>query len=120
MSEVEQRISALERQLKQGEDQMELRAAAQRLYKNRDFRKLIVECFMRDEAARYVQASCDPALDERSRADALAIAQASGHLKRFLSVVITMGNHAEDQVQALNFELDEARGVEEGSEEEAE
>lgn len=109
MSEVEHVISQLELQLSNAKQQVELRDAAQRLYKNRDFRKVVIECFMRDEAARYVQASGDPALDTQARADSLAIAQASGHLKRFLSVLVQMGNHAADQIPAINAELDTVR-----------
>lgn len=58
--------------------------------------------FCLKECARYVQASGDPALNAESRQDALNIAQAAGHLKRYLSVVIQMGNHAERQMPDLD------------------
>ena len=109
MSEVQVTIEQLELQLASSKEAVELRDAAQRLWKNKDFKKVVLDTFMLTEAARYVQASADPALDVGSRADALAIAQASGHLKRFLSVVIQMGNHAENQIVPIEVALDEER-----------
>lgn len=84
---------------------------ALRLATNPDFRKLILEGFCQVEAASYVQSSGDPALDDRSRADALAIAQASGHFKRWMQVQIAMGYQAsitikdcEDAIDAMRLE----------------
>lgn len=109
MSEVEVTIEQLELQLKSSKEQVELRNAAKRLWENRDFKKVILESFMTTECARYAQTSADPALDATSRADALALAQASGHLKRFLSVIVQMGNNAEGQIPAIEQALDEDR-----------
>lgn len=109
MSEVQVTIEQLELQLESSKEQVALRDAAQRLWANRDFKKVILEAFMVKECARYAQTSADPALDLQSRADALALAQASGHLKRFLSVVIQMGNSAESQIGPIEDALDEDR-----------
>lgn len=108
-------VSALEQQLKGAKALVARRDSALKLSENRDFRKVIMDEFCGSEAARYVQASADPALDAAARADALAIAQASGHLKRYLSVVIQMGNQAARDVGEIEKALDEVRG-EEGEE----
>jgi hypothetical protein len=107
MSEVT--VQQLEAQRENMKQQIEMRAAVQRLIKNPDFRKVIEQEFMLKECARYAQSSADPALPEKSQKDALALAQAPGHLKRFLSVSIQMGNVAEDQLQSIDDALDEAR-----------
>lgn len=88
-------VSALEKQLADGKIAQERRALALKLYNNTDFKKLILEDFCVTECARYAQLSADPALAPNERADALALAQAAGHFKRFLSVVVSIGNQAE-------------------------
>ena len=107
-----QMINSLENQLTSTKDMVARRDAALRLYDNRDFKLLMVDGFMRDEAARYVQASGDPAISLQDRADSLAMAQASGHLKRFLSVTVVMGNQAARDVASLQEALDEERANE--------
>jgi hypothetical protein len=106
-------VQKLEIQREEWKELVDRRQAAQRLAKNIDFRSLILDGFCRDEAARYVQMSCDPALAANERADALGLAQASGHLKRYLSVVTQMGSYAENQMGTLEAELVEARAEEE-------
>lgn len=105
MSEVEQAVE----QLRQYQlDQKTLVDAADmsiRLYSNPDFKKLIVDGFMTHECARYVQESCDPMLSAAQRADALAMAQAAGNLKRFLSLCIRIGKTAADNIQQTDDQI---------------
>lgn len=105
MTEIEQ----MEAQKDQARELVELRDLAVKLSNNREFRKLIRDHWMVTEAARYVQISADPSLKADERADALAMAQATGHLKRWLSVTIRMGNIAEDEINGLDEALAEAR-----------
>ena len=106
-------VYALERQLADAKEAKERRAVAIKLYSNPEFKKLIVDEFCGTECARYAQQSADPSLNDRQRADALAIAQAAGHLRRFLSVTIAMGNQAEQQEESIEQALLEARQEEE-------
>jgi hypothetical protein len=108
MSEVAQ----LEQYRENAKELLDRRHMAQRLALNPDFKKLILDEFCLREAARYVQSSADPALPANERADALAMAQASGHLKRFLSVTIQMGAHAEREMPEIDAALAEARAEE--------
>ena len=71
------------------------------------FVKLLLSSLWRK--SRYVHASSDPALSERNQKDALSIAQAAGHLKRYLSVLIQMGNAAENEMESIDNALDDAR-----------
>lgn len=94
MSEVNQ----LQKQLEDSKKLIERRRQAIRLSENKDFKKLILDGFCVTDAASYVSASADPQLTAEQRADALNIAQAAGHLKRFLSVITQMGAVAERDV----------------------
>lgn len=105
-------VQALEGQMKDKKLLIDRRNMAMRLASNRDFKKLIMDEFCLHEAARYVQLSADPAIPEANRADALNIAQASGHLKRFLSVTVQMGAHAEHTMRDLEEEIELARAEE--------
>lgn len=111
MNQVEQ----LEQQLKEAKTLVRTRQMAIRLAQNPDFKELILDGFCMVEAARFVQQSGDPALGAEERADALAMAQASGHLKRFLSAAYQMGAHSERTMGELEAAIDEAR-LEEGPE----
>lgn len=102
-------LLALEQQLEGHKKLVEFRDMAIKLSSNVEFRKLILEEFMVQECARYTHTSADPALDARSQADALAIAQSAGHLKRYLSVVVQMGNVAANSMSELQETIELAR-----------
>jgi cation transport regulator ChaC len=102
-------VFALEKQLEEAKQLMNRREMALKLHSNREFKKLILEEFCVNECARYAQTSADPNLGDRERADAIALAQAAGHLRRYLSVVVTLGNQAESSIQGLEYEIEAAR-----------
>jgi hypothetical protein len=108
MSEVNV-LEQLERHVEKLKYAVEMRDMAVRLADNRDFRKLILDGFCVSEAARYVQESGDPALTPNQRADALNLAQASGHLKRFIAITIQLGNQAAEDVRSTEEQIDEVR-----------
>lgn len=109
-------VTALEQQLDGAKKLLDFRRMALKLSQNREFKKLILEEFCVNEAARYVQNSANPALGAEERADSLGIAQASGHLKRWLSVTVQMGARAEHEILELEEALAEARAEEDGEE----
>lgn len=98
MTEVEQ----LEKQREDFQQLIERANMVERLALNPDFKKLILEGFCRDDAATYVQISQDPNIGDREQADALRLAQASGHLKRFLQVTRQMGTRAAHTMEELD------------------
>jgi hypothetical protein len=102
-------VTALEEQVRNAKDLVERRDMAIKLASNREFRKLVLDDFCTTEAARLVQMSCDPAMDPQQRADALAMAQATGHFKRYMSMMVQMGAVAEREIQDLEEELVSAR-----------
>lgn len=102
-------VSRLEDQLKDTKALVERRDAILRLSKNADFRTVILDAFFVEECARYARESGDPALTPAQRADALNIAQAAGHVKRFLNVQIQMGDAAEGSITELEENIEAAR-----------
>lgn len=102
-------VSALNTQRQQAKEAVDRRDMAKRLANNRDFKKLILEDFCVTECAAYAQRSADPALSVEARQDALNIAQASGHLRRWLQVIGTIGNQAESNLEDLDNAIVEAQ-----------
>lgn len=105
MSEVELKIEELRQYQRDQQTLVDARDQAIRLSTNPDFKKLILDGFCTSEAARYAQESGDPQLTAVQRQDALNMAQASGHLKRFLSLIVVMGNTAARNVQQADDEI---------------
>jgi hypothetical protein len=91
-------LQQLEKGLEDSKAQVALRDQLARLMDNREFRKVIREAFCEQECARYARESADPALTDRQRADALAMAQAAGHLKRWMAMQMVMGDNADGQI----------------------
>jgi hypothetical protein len=102
-------ISGLEKQRQDAVSQIKMRDKALKLAKNPEFRELILEEYMVQEAARLVSLSADPMFDEKHRADALNMAQAAGHLKRYLDIMVKMGDNAEGTMEDLDTQIEEVR-----------
>lgn len=102
-------VAQLEQQLNDAKAVISIRQMAIRLYQSPDFKTLIIDGFCTKDAARLVHESSDPVLTAEQRADALGMAQASGHLKRFLSMCVQMGAASERTLDELVDALEEAR-----------
>ena len=102
-------VLALGKQLKTAKELATRRELALKLQDNREFKQLILKDFCVEECARYAQASADPALTAEQRADALALAQAAGHLRRFLSVTVQMGYTAKNEIPQIEVAIEELR-----------
>ena len=102
-------IQALEQQLEGQRALVARRDLALKLAKVPEFKQLILDEFCTTECARYAQESADPLLTPDQRADALAIAQAAGHLRRYLSIQIRLGDTAEQQIAAIESEIEQIR-----------
>lgn len=102
-------VQGLEQQLDDSKELMQRRDKAVKLFQNKDFKDIIMTEFCGVECARYAQSSADPALSPEQRQDALNMAQAAGHLKRYLSLQIVMGNNAEDTLEELSDQLELTR-----------
>jgi precorrin-6B methylase 1 len=105
-------VAGLEQQLDDAKSLIERRNLALKLSSNREFRKLVLEGFCEKDCARFAAEAGDPALDVQQRADAMEMAKAGGHLKRYLSAAFMMGAAAERDVAELEEALAEARAEE--------
>lgn len=99
-------LDSVNNQIAQVEALIETRARIQRLTSNSDFKSLINQRYIVEEAASFAAAAGDSALTPEQRSDALQMALAPGHLKRWLSVQIQMANKAEDDLPQLKHARD--------------
>jgi hypothetical protein len=114
MSDVRQ----LEQQISNVKELMALRDKMLQLGKIPLFKELILDKFCIEEAARLVGQSADPALSPQQRSDALSMAQAGGHVRRWLSLGCRMGDQAESDLVDIEQMLAEARAEEDNSQDE--
>lgn len=105
-------VKDLENQKEQYKKLISYRDMASRLLNNPDFKDLILKYWCTEECARYVQVSSDINIPEENRNQALAMAQATGHFKRFLEVVKSMGDYAESQMESLDQAIVESASEE--------
>ena len=105
-------MSEIQELVAQKEDlkaQVELRDQILKLSANHEFRKVIHEEFFQKEAGRLVRIGGDPSLDKQQRQDAIDMALATGHLQRFLSANVQIGNRAEQTIFEIDAALEELR-----------
>lgn len=82
-------------------------ADLEKLVANPLFRKVILQRFCVEECARYAQLSADPSLpSDAARADALGIAQAAGHLRRWIQVMQRQAELARGTIHDLEQNLE--------------
>lgn len=103
---IEQDLAALDRDAKVAKAHIDAGSALERLRTNRDFKTLVVEGYLKDEAVRLVHAKSNPAL--QSAADQAAIVRdidAIGSLAQFFN---TIGQRAQIAGKQMR-DIDEAR-----------
>lgn len=108
-SELENDLEGLEHQKQVAVVKIEFAQRVEKLLANPDFRAVILDEYCVQEAARFVHNSCDPALSAERKADALSMAQAAGHLKRWLQATQMQAEQLVERLPDLNEEIDQAR-----------
>jgi hypothetical protein len=99
-------LQELEQSLESAKKSVALRDALVKLQGNKDFKKLVLETYLVNAAADFARQAGDPAMGPNQRADALAMAQAPGHFKRFLNVVFAQGQQAADDIPQLEAAIE--------------
>lgn len=102
----EQQLEAHEHQLVELKEAVKQAEELRKLTDSPLFRKVILQRFCVEECARYAQLSADPSLSPEQRADALGIAQAAGHLRRWISVMERMAKTAVDTIPQVEESLE--------------
>lgn len=114
MTENEQEIESIEAQIVDLKIRVEHKDLALELENNRAFRKLILDGFCETECARFARNSGDPALSKEEREMSLAMAQAAGHLRRWLSMTVKLGFQSENTIRDGEEQLQELRAEGQG------
>ena len=109
-------IAGLEHRLESAKGAVAHAEEVRKLLENPLFRKVILRQFCVEDCARYVQESGDPLLEANNRADALNMAQAAGHLRRWLDINIRLSGTEKERLLELQSELDVVRSEPEDEE----
>lgn len=82
---------------------------AEKLSRNPDFKKLVMDGYFVDEAARLVHLSHDPSLPENIRNTVLRDMAGPAAFKRYMSALVLMGQNAEREILEHEETLEELR-----------
>ena len=93
---LEAQLNQLEQDISANKRLIDLAKSLERLESNRDFKKIINEGFMKDEAVRLVHLKADPAMQaEHKQVAIIKEIDAIGSLASFLAVIRVQGRNAE-------------------------
>lgn len=109
-------IREIELNIKEAQKMVDLNKALERLRSNRDFKKVIQECYLKDEAVRLVHLKADSNMqDEKSQAAIGRDIDAIGSLAQFLNFIPLQADMAQRAIDDGEAALDEMReeGVDE-------
>lgn len=107
MSEIEQ----VELSIQQAKDLVNARDMADKLSRNREFKKLILEGYFEKEAARLVSLSGDSNMLQQ-RDEIFDAIKAISHFRQFMQNTMRMGDVAAQELAEQNETLDELRAAE--------
>lgn len=82
------------------------------LCENPIFKKLVMDGYFVQEAARLAHLSSDPSIDEKIRGYVLRDLAGPGAFKRYIQTLINMGNAARNELAMSEEALDELRAEE--------
>lgn len=102
-------IEQVEKHIEDLKKHAERKNLALRLEHIPEFKQLILDGFCEADCARFVRTSTDPSMQPEARMDSLAMAQAAGYLRRWLSTCVQMGIRAEHEIDQHRVELEELR-----------
>lgn len=113
MSRIQADIENLRSNIKEWEELITFEEAIRRLTDNPDFKKVIRQDYFVDETARLAMLAGDPNMNAAQKEDALAMALASGHLKRYLSAKLNMAANARSSIVEANNLISELQNMSE-------
>lgn len=102
-------IQEIELTIEHAKEIVERGESARRLASNSDFKKLVLDGYFVNEAARLALLHSDPSINEEIREKVLRDLNGPGAFKRYLSTIIQMGDQAIRELPELQEALDEAR-----------
>jgi hypothetical protein len=102
-------IEQLEVSAEHARQMVERREMVMKLSKNREFRKIILEGYFVDEAARLVSIAGEQS-HKPHRDEIFDSIKAISHCRQFLSTIVQMGNIAQGELESNEEYLAELRG----------
>lgn len=106
----DQQIQEIELNIEQAKSYVDLAKSVERLMKNRDFKKVILDEYFREEAIRLVHLKSDPSFQEKEKQEAIDVGmKAIGNLKSWLYKTEQFGEMAKQSISDSEAELDELR-----------
>jgi hypothetical protein len=105
-------IQDLEQGIEDAKEVVNRRQMALKLFENYEFRKLFIEGYFLEDAARLVQMSTDPRVKPENQQACLEEARATGYMRRFLSDCVQFGAVFERDLPQMHATLAELRAEE--------
>lgn len=105
-------IEEIELSIEAAKEMVERGRMADKLATYPEFRKLVLDGYFRDEAARLAHLSSDPNLPEDIRNHVLRDMQGVGAFKRFLMTIRQLGEMAAREIDEAGQALEELRAEE--------
>ena len=103
-------VTEIELNIKEAESLVNLGKALDRLHSNRDFKKLILEGFFKDEAVRLVHLKADPSVqNEKQQAAILRDIDGIGVLRSYFGKIYQQAAMADAAIEDGEKELEELR-----------
>lgn len=100
-SEARQQLEQVELTIEQAEKQIEAMKALDRLKENKDFKTLILDGYLKDEASRVVLAKAEPGLQEEgTQAQLLRMIDGIGYFRQYLNKIFQFGAMAERTLES--------------------
>ena len=112
MNPTQSQIREVEISIEQAKRIIERGRAARRLADNPDFKALVLEGYLRDEAARLADLLSEPALRDQDRAGVARDINGPGALRRFFQNILREAQMAEESMASDEMTLDELRAEE--------
>lgn len=103
-------INEIELSIKEAKDMVAMAKAVERLYKNADFKQIVLDGYFENEAVRLVHLKADPAMqDEKSQKMIIQGMDAIGALRGYFNWLTQQGNLALKAIEDGEDTLDELR-----------
>ena len=110
MTGLEREIQEVELAIEEANAAVKKASQLRKLMKNAEFRAIIEEDYLREEAIRLAHIFGSPSPTLKAAKDDIAIdIQGIGSLKRYFHTILMMGSQAEDAIIAHQENLDELR-----------
>lgn len=113
-SQIQNEIEEVELSIAYAKEIVARGAMAEKLSHNADFKKLVLEGYFVNEAARLALLYSDPNLNAETREAVARELSGPGTFKRYLSTLVQMGHIAQRELREHTETLDEIRSEETG------